>query len=160
MEWNLIFPIISYCVKDILQHISIDGRKWGLFALMSAAATTMFKYYTLQHLGIYQNKLWGHCCQNQVSRACNIITSYIILYDMITYPCHNKILLKIDASCSVDSHVTCRQMASILISLTLSSDSMASNASNLLFILWIFRLRTEKLALYLDKTGVKLSISI
>ena len=35
MGWNLIFPMISYCVRDILQHISIDGRKWGLFAIMS-----------------------------------------------------------------------------------------------------------------------------
>ena len=35
MGWNLIFSMISYCLKDILQHSSIDGRKWGLFAIMS-----------------------------------------------------------------------------------------------------------------------------
>ena len=48
MGWNLIFPMISHCVKDILYHISIDRRKWGLFAIMSEMLFKRFKSVHIQ----------------------------------------------------------------------------------------------------------------
>ena len=69
-------------------------------------------------------------------------------------------ILYIATSWLADSQVSWRQIASILMLFSFNSDNMASNASYLLLILCIFKLRTEKSPLCFDNIGIKLSVSI
>ena len=62
--------------------------------LISAAATTMFKYHTMQHYEIYIGTYGDISTSIRYLGHVYIITSYKLLYDVITYPCHEKIYMQ------------------------------------------------------------------
>ena len=62
---------------------------------ISAATTTMFNYYTIHHKKIYLGTYGDIAASSRYPGHVYIITSYKLLYDVITYPCHGKIYMQL-----------------------------------------------------------------
>ena len=69
--------------------------------LMAAAETTMFYYYTIPHKEIYLGIYGDIATSSRYPGHVYIIISYKLLYDVVTYLCHDKIYMQLTRSLQV-----------------------------------------------------------